>query len=87
MNLRPVTLDCDDTTPAVSVRQQPHPFEADTPDFWITTVEIGSYPNEIHLVWQTPTREQGMDMVGELANNVINGAATARISQPKAVTA
>ena len=82
MNLRPVTLNCDNEVATVVVRQQPHPLEALTPDHWITTVQVGDYPNQIHLVWQTPTRDEGLDRVRQLGNDIFNGIASALAVSP-----
>ncbi len=73
-NIRPITLDCDDLAPSVIVRQQPHPFNVDEPECWITTVTFGTYPNEVSLVFQTPDRDGGLDLVGQVANRIINQA-------------
>ena len=65
--IRPVTLDCHDTAPNVAVRQQEHPLGADEPECWLTTVTIGSYPTEMHLVFQTDTPAEGIAIIDELA--------------------
>jgi hypothetical protein len=68
--IRPVTLDCADQPPTVQVRQQEHPLGADTPDFYITTVAIGAYPNEVHLNFQTPTPDGGIELVDLVADAI-----------------
>ena len=73
--IRPVTLDCHDTAPNVAVRQQEHPLGADEPECWITTVTIGSYPTEMHLVFQTDTPAEGVDLVADTANALFNACA------------
>ena len=79
--IRPITLHCDDTAPKVSVRQQAHPLHADDPECWITTVELGSYPNQIHLTFETDTPGEGVELVNVLVRRLVNATAA------KAVTA
>jgi hypothetical protein len=77
MNLRPISLACGNAALPVDVRQQPHPLGALKPDCYITTIQVGVYPNEIQLVWETATPGAGLELARTFGNAVFNGVATA----------
>ena len=67
--------------PEVTVRQQPHPLEADDPDHWITTIEIGPHTAQVQVVVNTPTAVEGIDAVCELAGAMWRQAMTQRSAE------
>lgn len=71
MNLRPVTLACKREIPHVRVEQQPFPRDADTPQHWITTIEIGTYPNMVEITFDADTPKDGRDAAAAVGSRII----------------